>query len=92
MKLHYRLIRDANGWLAECVESDALGEGKSAKEAVATLRQVLEERMLRPDAIAPPAETEETTIELVLARDLGDRRDVGREVDYGGPGERARAR
>ena len=71
MKLHYRLIRDANGWTAECVESDALGEGRSAKEAVATLRQMLEERMLRPDAVAPPPEGEQTTIELVLAQDLG---------------------
>jgi hypothetical protein len=87
MKLHYRLVRDANGWLAECVESEAMGEGKSAKEAVASLHKSLEERMLRPDAVAPPAEQEEIRIELVLADEPGDRPDREREVDYGGPGE-----
>lgn len=91
MKLHYRLIKDANGYLAECVESDAMGEGKSAKEAVASLKTVLKERMFRPDAVAPPPETDEAEIELELADDRGDRRDVDREVDYGGPGEPARS-
>lgn len=90
MKLHYRLVRDANGYLAECVESDAMGEGKTAKEAVTSLRKLLEDRMFRPDAVAPPPEPDDATIELVLADDRGDRRDVGREVDYGGPGEPAR--
>jgi hypothetical protein len=55
MKFTYRLIKDANGYLAECVESDVAGEGKSSKEAVESLRTALEERMLRPDAVAPPA-------------------------------------
>jgi len=90
MKLHYRLIKDANGYLAECVESDAMGEGKSAKDAVESLRKALEERMFRPDAVAPPPEPEDTRVELVLASDRGDRADVDREVDYGGPGEPAR--
>ena len=90
MKLHYRLIKDANGYVAECVESDAMGEGKSAKDAIASLHKALEERMFRPDAVAPPPEPEDTSIELVLASDRGDRADVDREVDYGGPGEPAR--
>jgi hypothetical protein len=91
MKLHYRLIKDANGFLAECVESDAIGEGKSAKEAVASLEESLQERMFRPDAVAPPPDQDDARIELVLADDRGDRRDVDREVDYGGPGEPARS-
>lgn len=89
MKLHYRLIKDANGFVAECVESDAMGEGKTSKEALASLEKSLRERMLRPDAVAPPPENEDVKIELVLADDRGDRREVGREVDYGGPGEPA---
>lgn len=92
MKLHYRLIKDKSGWLAECVESDAMGEGKTASDAVATLRKVLEERMFRPDAVAPPPEPDSVRIDLVLAEDRGDRPDVGREVDYGGPGEPAHSR
>ena len=91
MKLHYRLIKDANGFLAECGESDAMGEGKTAKDAVASLKTLLEERMFRPDAVAPPPETKDANIELVLADDRGDRRDVDREIDYGGPGEPARS-
>ena len=90
MKLHYRLIKDASGFLAECVESDAMGEGKTAKEAVASLEKSLMERMFRPDAVAPPSEQEPVKIELELADERGDRPDVGREVDYGGPGEPAR--
>lgn len=91
MKLHYRLIKDANGFLAECVESDAMGEGKTAKEAVLSLEKSLRERMFRPDAVAPPPEQEETNIELVLADERDDRADAARELDYGGPGEPARS-
>jgi len=86
MKLHYRLIEDADGFLAECVESDAMGEGKTAKEAVASLENSLRERMFRPDAVAPPPEREDEAIELVLADEQGDRSDVGRFVVEGGSG------
>ena len=82
MKFSYRLIKDANGYLAECVESDAAGEGKSANEAVVSLRQSLEERMFRPDAVAPPPETEHATIELELANDKA----APKSLDLGGPG------
>jgi hypothetical protein len=64
MKFTYRLIKDRRGWLAECVESDAAGEGESSMEAVESLRVSLEERMLRPDAVAPPPDAEPVTIEL----------------------------
>ena len=67
MRFSFRLIRDRTGFVAECVESDAAGEGKTAKEAVSALREALEERMFRPDAIAPPSRPPPGTIELVLA-------------------------
>lgn len=82
MRFSYRLVRDASGWLAECVESDAAGEGKTSKEAVESLRASLEERMFRPDAVAPPPETEHSTIELELAGDPVERK----SIDLGGPG------
>ena len=83
MKFTYRLIKDANGYLAECVESDAAGEGKSSKEAVESLRTSLEERMFRPDAVAPPAAAEpHSTIELELASDNA----APKSIDLGGPG------
>lgn len=85
MTFSYRLIRDKSGFVAECVESEAAGEGKTAKDAVDALRRSLEERMFRPDAVAPPSRPAEGTIELVLAddRSSGERR----SLDLGGPGD-----
>ena len=82
MRFTYRLIRDANGYVAECVESDAAGEGKTSKQAVESLRASLEERMFRPDAVAPPEETAHSTIELELASD----KPASRVPDLSGPG------
>jgi hypothetical protein len=82
MKFTYRLIKDANGYVAECVESEAAGEGKTSKDAVESLRASLEERMFRPDAVAPPPETERSTIELELASEKTPRK----SLDLGGPG------
>lgn len=67
MLFTYRLIRDKEGFVAECVESEAAGEGKTAKDAVESLRAALEERMFRPDAVAPPSQPTATSIERVLA-------------------------
>ena len=70
MRLTYRLIRDQGGYLAECIESEAAGEGKTAEAAIESLRGLLHERMFRPDAVAPPeAEIEGAVIELVLTED-----------------------
>ncbi len=79
MRFTYRLIRHRNGCIAECMESEAAGEGRTAKEAVESLRIALAERMFRPDAIAPPAEPTESAIELVLADETGrfEHRSVG---------------
>lgn len=66
MKFSYRLVQDANGWLAECIETDAAGEGRTSEAAVASLRKALEERMFRPDAVAPPSEAKRERIELEL--------------------------
>lgn len=82
MKFTYRLHKDASAWLAECVESEAAGEGKTEREAVESLRASLEERMFRPDAVAPPPETEHAAIELELAND----KDGPSSLDLGGPG------
>jgi hypothetical protein len=65
MRLTYRLVREGPGFLAECLESDAAGEGPTEAAAVESLRRALAERMLRPDAVAPPPTPTETTIELV---------------------------
>lgn len=87
MKLTYRLVRDGGGYVAECVETEAAGEGKTAAEAVSSLRRALEERMLRPDAVAPPSRPDDVTIELELANDRASRP----SLDFGGPGEPPRS-
>ena len=85
MTFSYRLIRDKDGFLAECVESEAAGEGKTAKAAVEALRKSLEERMFRPDAVAPPSRPTEGSIELVLADESSS--EERRSLDLGGPGD-----
>jgi hypothetical protein len=82
MRFSSRLIRDKSGYVAECVECDAAGEGRSAKDAVDALRKSLEERMFRPDAVAPPSRSAEVTIDLVLAGDS-----PRGSLDLGGPGD-----
>ncbi len=81
MKFTYRLQKEQSGWLAECVESDAMGEGKTEMEAVASLRESLEERMFRPDAVAPPPEAPHAPIVLELAGKAPPD-----SLDLGGPG------
>jgi len=82
MKFTYRLQKEATGWLAECVESDAMGEGTTERDAVQSLRTSLEEHMLRPDAVAPPSEAISASIELELASEKTTRD----SLDLGGPG------
>jgi hypothetical protein len=84
MRFSYRLIKDKSGIVAECVESEAAGEGKTEREAVNSLRNALAERMFRPDAVAPPSKPEaEPAIELVLADENAERK----SLDLGGPGD-----
>jgi hypothetical protein len=82
MKFTYRLQKQANAWLAECVECEAMGEGGTQSEALDSLRASLEERMFRPDAVAPPPEEAHAPIELELAT---EKRPVD-TLDLGGPG------
>jgi len=84
MRFTYRMTRDASDYIAECVETDAVGEGKSAESALESLRKSIEERMFRPDAVAPPSTPTRATIELVEAADGTEHED---KIDLGGPGD-----
>lgn len=66
MKFTYRLIERSGTFTAECVEADAVGEGETRVKAIESLRLALEERMFRPDAVAPPPRSDESPIELEL--------------------------
>jgi hypothetical protein len=65
MRFSYRLAKDTGGYVAECVESDAEGMGKTPEEAIESLRHAIAERMFRPDAVAPPPAERSAPIELV---------------------------
>jgi hypothetical protein len=82
MRFTYRITRDAGAYVAECVETDAAGEGKTIDAAVQSLRTSLEERMFRPDAVAPPATAARAPIELLPAS--------SEETDPSGPGDAPR--
>ena len=65
MKFAYRIVYDADSYVAECLDADVEGEGKNEREAVESLRKALEEHMLRPDAVAPPSSPSNEKIDLV---------------------------
>jgi hypothetical protein len=66
MKVAAVLSRVDNRWLAQCEEVDRAGEGATAEEAIASLREALYEYFSSPEAVAPPAQTPGTSIEIVI--------------------------
>jgi hypothetical protein len=86
MRFSYTLKQEGGGFLAECIESDAAGTGRTPQEAAESLRKALEERMFRPDAVAPPATEERPPIELERVSD----RNARASLDPSGPGDAAR--
>lgn len=83
MKFSYRVRQDGNAYTAECVENDALGEGPTRQAAVESLRVALQERMFRPDAVAPPSVPDDDRIELREANE----EPPAEKIDLGGPGD-----
>ncbi len=53
-------------WLAQCEEVDRAGEGRSPDEALASLREALEEYFGHAEAVAPPAQTPQEAIEIIV--------------------------
>lgn len=70
----------AGGFLAECIELDAAGEGATRDEAVRQLRESILDRMRSTEAIAPPSKAPSVVIELSEAA-------PHRDVSPQGPGE-----
>jgi predicted RNase H-like HicB family nuclease len=54
MKVSAVLTQTAGLWLAQCEEVDRAGEGKTPDEALASLREALEEYFGQIEAVAPP--------------------------------------
>jgi hypothetical protein len=65
MRFSYRVVDDGASVVAECVEADCAGTGRTEADAVESLRELLAERMLRAEAVAPPSKPPRAQIELV---------------------------
>lgn len=66
----YRLGPSDGGYLAECVEIDAEGEGNTREAAIDALREAIRERMTSAEAVAPPPSTPQAAVELIEAAPL----------------------
>jgi predicted RNase H-like HicB family nuclease len=67
MRVAAVLTAAAGRWLAYCEEVDRAGEGATAEEAVANLRQALLEYFGQAEAVAPPADAvPPSPIEIVI--------------------------
>ena len=51
----YRVGKGDGGVVAECLETDVVGEGPTPEDAVEALRGGLHDRLVSPDAVAPPS-------------------------------------
>lgn len=65
MKVSAVLTQTPGSWIAQCEEVDRTGEGSTPDEALASLRQALDE-YFAVQAVAPPADTPADPIEIVV--------------------------
>jgi hypothetical protein len=80
----YRLTPTEAGYLAACMEIDAEGEGATRAAAVSCLHEAIRERMSTAQAVAPPARTPTSAVELIEAAPAPD---SGLARSPQGPGE-----
>jgi predicted RNase H-like HicB family nuclease len=65
MRVSAVLTQDDDVWLAYCEEVDRTGEGRTADEAVASLREALRE-YFDVEAVAPPKDPPDQAIEIIV--------------------------
>jgi hypothetical protein len=68
MRVTATIRSTGEGLLAECSEYDVQGVGSTITLALEALREALYERVVRPQAVAPPVDEEQ--IEIVLSSEL----------------------
>jgi predicted RNase H-like HicB family nuclease len=66
MKVAAIVSRVRGEWLAQCEEVDLAGTGATREEAIAGLREALEEYFSHAEAVAPPEEPPRESIEIVV--------------------------
>ena len=65
MQVTATIRREKDGFVATCLESSVVGEGRTPDEALQTLREGLLEQ-LRAEAVAPPSGAAEISLDIVL--------------------------
>jgi hypothetical protein len=66
MKVSAVMSKVGARWVAQCEEVDRAGEGATPAEALASLRQALDDYFGSSSAVAPPAEPPRDPIEIVV--------------------------
>jgi predicted RNase H-like HicB family nuclease len=59
-------LLEEHRWLAQCEEVDRAGEGDTPEQALARLREALEEYFGQAEAVAPPSQQPREPIEIVV--------------------------
>jgi hypothetical protein len=65
MKVSAVLTQTPGLWIAQCEEVDRTGEGRTPEEALASLRQALDD-YFAVQAVAPPSDTPAAPIEIIV--------------------------
>jgi hypothetical protein len=66
MRVSAVLSQAGGRWLAQCEEVDRAGEGATAEEAVASLREALDDYFGKAEAMAPPPQRVPAALEIVV--------------------------
>jgi predicted RNase H-like HicB family nuclease len=86
MRFYYRTSEDSDGfWTAVSEPVEAYGRGSTEREAIDELRRVLTGELGRPEAVAPPPDAPEVSIELlpVGSADHGARLSLDSQTEVG---------
>lgn len=65
MRFYYRTSEGSDGWTAVSEPFEAYGRGSTEREALEELRRVLTDELARPEAVAPPPDAPDVSIELL---------------------------
>lgn len=71
MRYTARLNRTSSGFVAQCVETEALGEGSTKEGALQSLRTELEDQLSHVEGMAPPPEPTTISVDLLVVDEGG---------------------
>jgi hypothetical protein len=71
MRYTARLNQTSSGFVAQCVEVEAFGEGSTREDAIRSLQTELEDQLSHVEGMAPPSVPAAISIDLVVLEDGG---------------------